>query len=56
MATRRASSCASQPRWYGSHDKLEGAPLTAANVSGEGWSFVLSTLKSFLETGTGLTS
>jgi uncharacterized protein YndB with AHSA1/START domain len=36
------------------HDRLEGAPKTAASVSGEGWSFVLSTLKSFLETGTAL--
>jgi uncharacterized protein YndB with AHSA1/START domain len=36
------------------HDRLEGAPMTAAGVSGEGWSFVLSTLKSFLETGSAL--
>jgi uncharacterized protein YndB with AHSA1/START domain len=33
------------------HDQLEGAPKTAANVSGEGWMFVLSNLKTFLETG-----
>src|SRR5207342_936337 len=33
------------------HDRLEGAPLTAANVAGEGWMFVLSNLKTFLETG-----
>ena len=33
------------------HDKLEGAPKTAASVSGTGWMFVLSNLKTFLETG-----
>ena len=33
------------------HDRLEGAPLTAAGVSGEGWTYVLSNLKTFLETG-----
>jgi uncharacterized protein YndB with AHSA1/START domain len=33
------------------HDRLEGAPKTAANVAGEGWMFVLSNLKTFLETG-----
>ncbi len=33
------------------HDRLEGAPKTAENVSGEGWMFVLSNLKTFLETG-----
>src|SRR5260221_492550 len=27
------------------HDRLEGAPKTAASVSGEGWMFVLSGLK-----------
>ena len=32
------------------HDRLEGAPLTAANVAG-GWMFVLSGLKTLLETG-----
>jgi len=36
------------------HDRLEGAPKTAEAVSGEGWTFVLSTLKTFLETGTAL--
>ena len=36
------------------HDRLEGAPKTAEAVSGEGWTYVLSTLKSFLETGTAL--
>jgi len=36
------------------HDRLEGAPKTAANVSGVGWMGVLSSLKSFLETGEGL--
>ena len=33
------------------HDRLEGAPKTAASVSGTGWMGVLSNLKSFLETG-----
>jgi uncharacterized protein YndB with AHSA1/START domain len=33
------------------HDKLDGAPKTAASVSGEGWMFVLSGLKTVLETG-----
>jgi len=33
------------------HDQLEGAPLTAASVSGEGWTHVLSGLKTLLETG-----
>jgi len=33
------------------HDQLEGAPKTAANVSGEGWMYVLSGLKTLLETG-----
>jgi len=33
------------------HDRLEGAPKTAESVSGEGWTFVLSNLKTFLETG-----
>src|SRR5262249_13699094 len=37
------------------HDRLEGAPKTAANVAGEGWMFVLSNLKTFLETGKPLT-
>jgi uncharacterized protein YndB with AHSA1/START domain len=32
------------------HDELEAAPKTAANVAG-GWSFVLSGLKTLLETG-----
>jgi uncharacterized protein YndB with AHSA1/START domain len=33
------------------HDKLDGAPKTAANVSGEGWMYVLSNMKTLLETG-----
>ena len=33
------------------HDKLEGAPKTAASVSGTGWTMVLSGLKTLLETG-----
>jgi hypothetical protein len=33
------------------HDQLEGAPKTAANVSGPGWMHVLSGLKTLLETG-----
>jgi uncharacterized protein YndB with AHSA1/START domain len=32
------------------HDRLEGAPKTAAGVSG-GWMFILSGLKTLLETG-----
>jgi uncharacterized protein YndB with AHSA1/START domain len=32
------------------HDRLETAPKTAANVAG-GWSFILSGLKTLLETG-----
>jgi len=35
------------------HDKLEGAPKTAASVSG-GWMFVLSGVKTLLETGSPL--
>jgi len=33
------------------HDRLEGAPKTAASVSGPGWMGVLSALKTLLETG-----
>jgi uncharacterized protein YndB with AHSA1/START domain len=33
------------------HDQLEGAPKTAASVSGAGWTRVLSGLKTLLETG-----
>jgi uncharacterized protein YndB with AHSA1/START domain len=33
------------------HDQLEGAPKTAQSVSGPGWMFVLSGLKTLLETG-----
>jgi uncharacterized protein YndB with AHSA1/START domain len=36
------------------HDKLEGAPKTAEGVSGTGWMFVLSNLKTLLETGKAL--
>jgi uncharacterized protein YndB with AHSA1/START domain len=36
------------------HDRLEGAPKTAETVFGEGWMLVLSSLKTLLETGTGL--
>lgn len=35
------------------HDRLEASPQTAANVAG-GWSFVLSGLKTLLETGEAL--
>jgi uncharacterized protein YndB with AHSA1/START domain len=38
------------------HDRLEGAPKTAARVSGRGWMFVLSGCKTLLETGQPLTS
>jgi uncharacterized protein YndB with AHSA1/START domain len=33
------------------HDQLESSPKTAASVSGPGWMFVLSGLKTLLETG-----
>jgi uncharacterized protein YndB with AHSA1/START domain len=33
------------------HDELEGAPRTAQSVSGAGWMWVLSGLKTLLETG-----
>lgn len=33
------------------HDRLEGSPRTSRSVSGEGWTTVLSGLKSLLETG-----
>lgn len=38
------------------HDRLEGAPKTAASVSGEGWMRVLSGLKTLVETGEPLSS
>ncbi len=38
------------------HDRLEGAPKTAASVSGTGWMMVLSGLKTLLETGEPLTT
>jgi uncharacterized protein YndB with AHSA1/START domain len=37
------------------HDQLEASPKTAANVAG-GWSFILSGLKTLLETGVPLTT
>ena len=36
------------------HDQLHGSPKTAASVSGQGWMFVLSGLKTLLETGSAL--
>jgi len=33
------------------HDRLEASPKTAASVSDEGWMFVLSGLKTVVETG-----
>jgi uncharacterized protein YndB with AHSA1/START domain len=36
------------------HDRLEGAPKTAQSVSGRGWMYVLSGLKTLLETGDSL--
>ena len=36
------------------HDQLEASPKTAASVSGAGWMFVLSGLKTLLETGESL--
>ena len=38
------------------HDQLEGAPKTAASVAGVGWMYVLSGLKTLLETGKPLAS
>ena len=38
------------------HDRLDGAPKTAASVAGPGWMFVLSGLKTLLETGKALAS
>jgi uncharacterized protein YndB with AHSA1/START domain len=38
------------------HDQLEGAPKTAASVEGPGWMFVLSNLKTFVETGDPITN
>ena len=38
------------------HDQLEGAPKTAASIAGVGWMYVLSGLKTLLETGEPLTS
>jgi uncharacterized protein YndB with AHSA1/START domain len=37
------------------HDRLDEAPKTAASVSGPGWMFVLSGLKTLMETGASLT-
>ncbi len=36
------------------HDRLEGAPKTAQSVSGPGWMFVLSGLKTLVETGSSM--
>lgn len=38
------------------HDQLENAPKTAQHVSGVGWMFVISGLKSVCETGARMTS
>jgi uncharacterized protein YndB with AHSA1/START domain len=38
------------------HDRLEGAPKTAASVYGPGWMMVVSGLKTLLETGEPLTT
>jgi uncharacterized protein YndB with AHSA1/START domain len=38
------------------HDQLEHSPKTATSVSGRGWMFVLSGLKTLLETGRQLES
>jgi uncharacterized protein YndB with AHSA1/START domain len=38
------------------HDGLEGSPRTAQSVSGAGWMYLLSGLKTLLETGEPLTS
>lgn len=36
------------------HDRLEAAPKTAQSVSGPGWMYVLSGLKTLVETGTSM--
>ena len=36
------------------HDRLEASPKTAADVSGPGWMYVLSSMKTLLETGAAL--
>ncbi|WP_419819354.1 SRPBCC domain-containing protein [Glaciibacter flavus] len=36
------------------HDRLDSSPRTAESVSGPGWMYVLSSLKSYLETGEAL--
>jgi uncharacterized protein YndB with AHSA1/START domain len=36
------------------HDRLDGSPKTAADVQGAGWMYVLSSMKTLLETGEGL--
>ncbi|WP_448810691.1 SRPBCC domain-containing protein [Agromyces bauzanensis] len=38
------------------HDRLEASPRTAADVGGTGWMYVLSSMKTLLETGEGLPS
>ena len=38
------------------HDRLEASPKTAADVGGPGWMYVLSSMKTLLETGSGLPS
>jgi hypothetical protein len=38
------------------HDRLERSPKTAEGVSGAGWMFVISGLKTYLETGEELVS
>jgi uncharacterized protein YndB with AHSA1/START domain/DNA-binding transcriptional ArsR family regulator len=38
------------------HDQLEGAPITAKHVSGPGWMFVLSGMKTLVETGRSMKS
>ena len=38
------------------HDKLGASPITAQNVSGQGWMYVLSGLKTLVETGKPLKS
>ncbi len=36
------------------HDRLDASPKTAADVGGPGWMYVLSSMKTLLETGDGL--
>ena len=53
--TMRGPYCEAWPLLTVVHDQLEGAPKTAESVAG-GWMYVLSGLKTLLETGKPLVS